>query len=417
MEQNVPLRRSIEPRLARLLTQFSVVVVAGPRQIGKTTLVKRPPFGADREYLTLDDPVLLDDARSAPSEFLSRAPRVTIDEIQRAPQLLLAIKREVDRKRTAGRFLLTGSADLLAIGSVADRLPGRAVYLDLEPLTRDERFSRPDDSGLTALLTARDVDAVREVVVSRPLRAESIGEAIVRGGFPEPAISGDAELRGPWFDAYVRTFIERGVTDIARVADSLDLRRVLLECAARLGGLLNQSDVARAAGLPQTTVHRYLHILSAARLLDLVHPYARNATVSLVKAPRIYMRDVGLAAHLVGVRPGRPVRELREHGALLENLVLSHLRAWASTQVSPPAIHDWRLRNGLEVDLVVDFDDRVVPIEVKAASGVGRGDLRGLDAFLDAHSKRAAFGIILHGGDRIERLSPRIVGIPIGRVI
>ena len=417
MEYFTYFRRSIEPRLARLLTQFSVVVVAGPRQIGKTTLVSRPPFGVDREYLTLDDPALLEDARSAPTDFVSRAPRVTIDEVQRAPELLLAIKRQVARKRSAGRFLLTGSADLLALGSVADHLPGRAAYLDLEPLTRQERFARPDDSGLTALLTARDVNDARDVVSARPICPEPTDEAIVLGGFPEPAISGDATLRGPWFEGYVRTFIERGVTDIARVSDSLDLRRVLLECAARLGGLLNQSDVARAAGLPQTTVHRYLHILSAARLLDLVTPYARNASPSLVKAPRVYMRDVGLAAHLAGVRPGRPLREFREYGALLENLVLSNMRAWASTQTEPPAIHDWRLRNGLEVDFVVDFDDRVVPIEVKASSSVGLGDLRGLEAFLDAHSRRTPFGVVLHGGDRVEKLTSRVVGLPIRRVI
>jgi uncharacterized protein len=412
-----PLGRRLAPAVRRALDVFPVVVVVGPRQVGKTTLVRSGDVGAERVYLTLDDLDLLEEARSDPERFLGRAARVTIDEIQRSPELLLAIKRAVDRERRPGRFLITGSADIRGMKQVADHLPGRAVYAHLEPMSTAELRGEPNDASFETLLGSSSAAAARDALAGNPVRSMDLGAAIVRGGFPDPARLVDDGARQMWFDAYVRTWLERGVRDVSAITELPDLRRHMRALAARVGGLLNSADAARDSALPRTTAHRYQAALSLGLLLDLLPAFARNAGQRVIKAPRVFWRDVGLAAHLVGVHARAGIENHVAFGGLLENLVLANLRAWASGRAGVPDVFYWRTAGGREVDFVVELDDRAIPIEVKASTSVRSSDLEHLNAFLDDHRKQAPYGVVLHAGEAVQTPSSRIVAVPFGSVL
>lgn len=412
VEQLQTLPRALEPRLADALAVFPVVVVVGPRQCGKSTLVRDTRIATGREYYTLDDLDVLSEARSDPDRLLARAPRTTIDEVQRAPELLLAMKRAVDRNREPGRFLVTGSADVRSMSSVADHLPGRAVYLNLEPMTHAELAGRPAASGFDALLAAKSAEEARERMTADARRQLDVLDVALRGGLPPAARLDDEAARELWFDAYVRAWLERGLAELSAVADLPDMRRTMSAVVARLGGLLNQADVARDAGLPRTTCHRYLGLLSTGFLLDALPAYAVNRTVRTIKSPKVYWRDTGLATHLLRLRTRDELRGDRAFGAVLENVVLGHLRAWSAARRIPADLHHWRTAGGREVDFVVEDGGRTIPIEVKAGAKVTSGDIAGVEAFLAAHPK-SPFGIVLHGGDRVDTPGERVVAVPL----
>lgn len=410
------LTRTLEPTLRRALSVFPVVVVVGPRQVGKSTLARESTAAKGRLYLTLDEFELLGEARTHPERLLGRAPLVTIDEVQRAPELLLAMKREVDRQRKPGRFLVTGSADVRAMKGVADHLPGRAVYLHLEPLSVAELRGEPAGSGWSALVGATSASAARDHIADREPAATDLVDQVLRGGLPTAALLDDDDDRRLWFDGYVRAWLERGPADLGGVADLPVLRRLMLATAARLGGLMNQAEVGRDVGLARTTAHRHLSLLSMGLLLDLLPAYAQSRSVRVIKSPKVYWRDVGLAAYLVGARARRTLREERYWGALLENLVLSNLRAWASASKEPVDVHYWRTASGREVDFVVETEGRLVPMEVKSGRRVVQSDLAHMEEFLSIHRKRAKFGVVLYDGPTVETPAENIVAVPIARV-
>jgi len=227
----------------------------------------------------------------------------------------------------------------------------------------------------------------------------------------------DDEARDLWFSSYVRNWLDRDVADLARVGDAPELRRVLLATAARTGGILNQAEVARDAGVPRTTAHRYLALFGLGRLIDLLPAYGRNLSLRAIKAPRVFWRDAGLATHFVA---GRGPERLRDHpawGALLENLVLCNLRAWASARSGGAELSYWRTAGGREIDFVVEVEGRTVPIEVKATARPGTSDCRHLAVFLEAAGRRAPYGVLLHAGDTFETLLPGVVSVPIRAVL
>ncbi len=417
MEHPRTLPRALEPALAQALAVFPVVVVVGPRQVGKSTLVRESSAGEGRLYLTLDELDLLAEARAQPERLLGRGPRVTIDEVQRAPELLLSMKREVDRRRQPGRFLVTGSADVRALRGVADHLPGRAVYLHLEPMSAAELRGKPGSSGWGALLESRSASAAHASMAGRKRNTVDLVDLVVRGGLPPAALLADDAARELWFDGYVRAWLERGLADLAGVADLPDLRRLMRSAAARLGGLLNQAEVARDVGLPRTTAHRHLALLQVGLLLDLLPAYARNRSLRVIKAPKTYWRDVGLAAHLLGLHGRGHIREDKAWGSLLENLILANLRTWCSGRTRLAELFYWRTAAGREVDLVVETDEQVVPVEIKSSPRVTSADLGGIESFLDAHRKLAPFGVVLHTGTAVETPSPRIVAVPVSTVL
>jgi len=377
-----------------------VVVISGARQTGKSTLARA--VDPDRAYFTLDDLDVLDQARTDPEALVRRAARVTLDEIQRQPDLLLAIKREVDRKRQRGRFLLTGSANLLLLEKVSETLAGRATYISLWPMTRREQLGR-GRCGLWPELFAAPDHEWREVLAAHSESPEDWRELARRGGYPTPALELEPAARDRWFAGYTQTYLERDLQQVSSISNLPDLRRLMRAVCLRLGQMMNQTELGRDVALPQPTIHRWLNVLEVSYQLVRLPAYAVNRTKRLIKAPKLYWSDTGLALHLVNGEAAGP------H---LENVVLNDLLAWRDTALRRPEVSYWRTAAGEEIDFVLELDGALLPIEIKASDRPRTNDIKHLLAFREEYGKRSRAGLLLHTGTTVEWLSPGVLAAP-----
>lgn len=406
------LPRALAPSVERALRSHPVVVVIGARQTGKTTLVRNLAGAGGRTFETLDDLDALELAQHSPDDLLARGDRLTIDEVQRVPSLLLAVKRDVDRTRRAGRFLLTGSANLLLMRDVADSLSGRAIYLTLSPMTTGEKAGDATVPAWSRLLAARSLAAAERFAMDleRSVPRAWHGEAL-RGGLPPAVHARTARDRTQWLDGYVQTYLERDLRDLSQVSSLPDFRRLMQLAAHRIGNLVNQTELGRDAGLAQATAHRYLNLLEMSFQAFRLPSYAANPSKRLVKAPKLYWRDVGMAAHLTGRRRST---DFDGAGALLENLVLVGMLAWRETTHPRAEVYYWRTVSGAEVDFVIAHNSRLLPVEVKSSARVTSADARHLETFLDDHAGSASWGLLLYDGDVPRRLTRRVMALPVG---
>jgi predicted AAA+ superfamily ATPase len=385
-----------------------VVVVSGARQSGKSTLVRS--FAGDRHrYWSLDDLDVRDAARRDPRQLLGGDAPVILDEVQREPDLLHAIKLAVDSKRVRGRYLLTGSANLLLMRGVSESLAGRASYLTLQPMTRREQLGLGTAGAWDLFFDHKEVDwpSALEAQVAPDESWQALAQ---RGGFPTPALELDsAGERALWFDGYTRTYLERDLQDLASVASLPDYRRFMRATCRRLGQLVNQTGIGRDVALPQPTILRWLNLLETSTLLVRLPAYAVNRTKRLIKAPKIYWADTGLAMHLA--------QQQEPAGAHLENIVLHDLLAWRESRRYRPEIAYWRTASGEEVDLVVEAGERLLPIEIKASARPRLSDATHLRSFRAEYGKRAHAGLLLHTGSVVEWLAPDVLAVPWWRVL
>jgi predicted AAA+ superfamily ATPase len=402
------------PRLAagalnHALDAVPVAVIMGARQTGKSTLAEMR--GADRPYLTLDDLDTLEQARTAPLDLVRRFPAMTLDEVQREPDLLLAIKRAVDEQkpRSKGRFLLTGSANLLLMERASESLAGRAVYVTLGPLTRRERLGLGQAGNWTELLSTRVEDWYDLVRAGEPER-EDWRELVRRGGLPPAAYEIESyESRAVWFRGYVQTYLERDLQNLAAIDNLLDFRRVMRAAALRIGGVVNQAELGRDTAVSRPTVHRYLNLLETSYQIVRIEPYSVNRTKRLIKSPKLYWSDTGVALYLAeGVEPA---------GAHLENLVLADLLAWRDSLVSRPEVLFWRTAEGEEVDFVVESAGRLLAIEVKATRAPSPRDVRHIRTFREQYPDAFAGGLLLHDGAEVAWMAEDVLAVPWWRVI
>ena len=406
-----PLKRLVGAALSERLRVMPAVVVTGARQTGKSTLVELLVPG-ERRYRSLDDLDVLDAARRDPEVLVGGPGPVTIDEVQREPSLLHAVKRAIDRDRTPGRFLLTGSANLLLMRQVSESLAGRASYLTLWPLTRREQRGHGRCGRWEELLATPEAEW-RELLIGDTApnaEAEDWRALARRGGFPTPALALDnAANRRIWFDGYVRTYLERDLQDLAAISALPDFRRLMRAICLRMGQLINQTELGRDAALPQATVHRWLNLLQTSYMIVRLPAYAVNRTKRLIKAPKIYWSDTGVALHLAGMdEPG---------AAHLENLVLSDLLAWRDARLERAEIGYWRTATGEEVDFVVESGGQLLPIEIKASARPRLADAKHLRSFRAEYGKRSRAALLLHTGSTIEWLAPDVLAAPWWRVL
>ncbi len=402
------IRRHLAPRVQAALRDTPAVFLAGARQTGKTTLARAlVAEGILDAYVTLDDPTQLAAAAHDPPGFLAALPRRTVlDEVQRAPGLFPALRAAIDRDRRPGRFLLTGSADVLLLPGLAQTLTGRMEILTLEPFSQGEREGRPEGF-------LRDLFAPHGPAPGPPLPREEVCRRIVEGGFPEACARADPERRAAWFDSYVALVTQREVRELARIEGVAELPHLLRLLAARLGGLLNRAELARSAGLAQTTLARYLSLLQALFLVRPLRAWARNRAKRLIRAPKVHLIDTGLAAHLLGLDADGLARSDRL-GRLLEGFVACELRRQRGWALPRARLHHFRTAGGAEVDLVVELPDgRVAGIEVKAAATVHARDLRGLKALADAAGGSFVRGVLLHLGEAHAAFGERLVAMPL----
>jgi uncharacterized protein len=402
------LPRAVGTALAERLRVMPAVVVTGARQTGKSTLAERLVPG-ERRYVSLDDLDVLDAARRDPEALVGGTGPVTLDEVQREPGLLRAVKRAIDRDRKPGRFLLTGSANLLLMRQVSESLAGRASYLTLWPMTRREQRGLGRCGAWNELLAARD-DEWRDLLAAEPEAPDDWRALARRGGFPTPAVELKTHKdRTIWFDGYVRTYLERDLQDLAAISALPDFRRLMRATCLRLGQLVNQTELGRDVALPQPTVHRWLNLLETSYLLVRLPAYAVNRTKRLIKAPKVYWGDTGVALHLA--------EQDEPDGAHLENLVLHDLLAWRDTLLERAEIGYWRTAVGEEVDFVIETGGRLLPIEIKTSARPRFTDTAHLRAFRAEYGKKARAGLLLHCGSTLEWLAPDVLAAPWWRVL
>jgi len=400
--------RHLEAQLRAALADTPVVLVIGPRQVGKSTLVQQVISARPGStYLTLDDLTVHGAAQADPAGFIAGLTgTVAIDEIQRAPGLLLAIKAAVDRDRRPGRFVLTGSTNILALPTISDTLTGRIQVIRLRPLSQGELTGSRED------FIDRAFDPVANFPAGLMSRA-AIVDRIVAGGYPE-AVERGGDRRAAWFESYLTTIVQRDVRDLSRIEDLAALPRLLTLLATRSAGLLNVADVSRSLGMPLSTVQRYLAILEAIMLVEPIPAWAANLGRRLIRASKVGLVDSGLVAHLQGMTATRLLADADRLGPLLESFVIEELRRQATWKTAPPGLSHYRDAAGREVDAVLEQrDGTIVGIEVKASATVVPADTRGLRALRTATGDRFVRGIVLYSGDSVVPLGDRLVAMPI----
>jgi predicted AAA+ superfamily ATPase len=340
--------------------------------------------------------------------------RITIDEIQRAPNLLSAIKLEVDRKRVPGRFLCTGSANLLLMRHVSESLAGRALYLEILPFT----WSELEEVSLGSALDAAVASESAKGFLARLAGAQKhetrfpLAEAVFRGGFPIAALTESAAARARWFEGYVGTYVERDLRLLSAIEGLVPFRRFMQVAALRNSSFLNVAQLAQDAGIPPSTAARYLSLLEVSFLVWKLPAFTVNRGKRLAKSPRLLWVDSGLAAHLAGYREKSELTEGRPWGAWLEAWVGHQLRAWAAGRDPRPELSTWRTSAGQEVDFIIESGRRILPVEVKATRKPAGNDLRGLESFLDLHPE-ARLGVLACTCAEAHAVSARIIAVPL----
>lgn len=400
------LRRFIEPALTQALRAFPVVIVTGARQTGKSTLVQHA--FPKRRYVTLDDVDVLEQANEHPDSLVGQREAITIDEVQRSPRLLLAVKRAVDRHRIPGQFILTGSANLLLMKRVGESLAGRAAYLTLMPMTRRETLGSPS-AGIWGDLFTLPPDEWPRLIANQKAAQDNWESLARRSGYPVPALHmQESKDRAAWYAGYAKTYLERDLQDFTRVGSLMDFRRLMRAVCLRLGNMVNQTELARDVGLSQPTVMRHLNALEASYQLVRVPAYAVNRTKRLIKTPKAYWTDTGLALRLAG--------ESVPRGCHLENLVLSDLIAWSGVGNGAEVMY-WRATTGEEVDFVIERNGKLLPVEVKATARLRSADTRHLLLFRREYRKVALPALLLHTGDEVKWLADGVLAAPWWKVM
>lgn len=352
--------RTLEKFIGRASQQFPVVLVTGPRQVGKTTILRH--LGGGRTYVTLDDPMLAVLAREEPALFLERfRPPVLIDEIQYAPELLPHIKMYVDRDRAPGMFWLTGSQQFHLMRGVSESLAGRVGVVNMLGLSLAEiqgnTFDRPPFVSTPESLESR-------MKGERPLDLGALYRQIWRGSFPAIALNSDMD-RDLFYSSYVQTYLQRDVRDLARVGDETAFVKFLRAAAARTGQLLNMSEIARDVDISPVTAKNWLSILETSGVIYLLEPWHSNLTKRLVKAPKLYFLDTGLCAYLTQWSSPETLEAGAMSGAILETWVVAEiLKSWWHNG-KRPSLYFYRDRDKKEIDLLIDQDNKLYPMEIK----------------------------------------------------
>lgn len=394
-------------QVKRALSDTRVVLLAGPRQAGKTTLAQSLADGR-REYQTLDNATTLDAATRDPTGFVRNLDHAIIDEVQRAPELLLAIKESVDADPRPGRFLLTGSANLMTLPRVADSLAGRMETVQLLPLAQSEIAAGAPPAFLESAFRGELAKGDRRLI------GAELAEAVLSGGYPEALARKTWARRQAWYLAYVDAVVQRDVRDIANVDQLERMPRLLRVLAEHSGRLVNHSNIGAAIGLNHVTTHRYATVFEQLFLVRTLPPWHNNALKRLTKTPKLHFLDAGLLSALRAVTPERITRDRSAFGPILESFVFSELLKFGGWSDEHLSFSHYRDKDQYEVDVVIeDRRGLVVGVEVKAGATVTSNDFRGLKRLQEAAGDRFALGLVLYDHDKAVPFGERLWAAPL----
>ncbi len=411
------IKRSLEPVLRKAASEFPAVVLTGPRQSGKTTILKHL-FGKRYRYVSLEPPDVRTSAGGDPRTFLEmHPPPVIFDEVHYAPDLLPYIKEKIDADRhRSGQFLLTGSQNLLLMEKVTESLAGRAAVLRLFPLSRREVEGRPQlplpwEAGRLPVCSTQTGRASS----AKPFAYRRFWKGLLKGGYPELAVhpGRDAYL---WHASYVQTYLERDLRTLRQVGDLSQFQNFLRTLAARSAQLLNLTDVARDLGIAVNTAKAWLSVLEATYQVIVLRPYFANVGKRLVKTPKVYFTDVGTLCYLAGLKDPEHAASGPMGGAIMETAVLSEIVKTLTHCGIEPRVYFWRTLAGTEVDIVVETGGELVPIEVKLSASPRPPMASAVKTFRKDLGEKAKPGYVVHPGDITLPIGPGVTALPFAEI-
>lgn len=411
-------RRQLAFRIAEAMTDTPVIVLNGARQVGKSTLMQSlvdDLIGKSVRYYTLDDPVIRASVQRDPQGFIAaQTGPVFIDEVQRAPELFLAIKLAVDQRRKPGQFLLSGSVNVLMLPSLADSLAGRMEVITLWPLAQAEITATAHNFVDDLFATPHTADDRLSSLQGLPADRAAILAMLLAGGYPDAVKRRSERRRAAWFEAYSQTVLQRDVRELAQIEGLTQMPKLFAHLAHKACGALNIADISRSIALPQTTLKRYLALLQMVYFISLVPAWSPRESHRAQKMPKLFFNDSGLFAHTLGMPPRRAGAVIELSGALLETWVFNELTKQQGWALAPTELMHYRTSTGMEVDFILqDRQGRIVGIEVKASSQVGANDFKGLRHLRDLLGTQFHRGIVLHPGVQTVAFDTQLAAVPL----